>query len=348
MSKYGIFLPISSGGWIVSDTAPVIDGSYGYNRDAAVAADRLGFDFVMSQAKWRGYGGRTDHWGRTLESMTMMAGLAEATERVQIWATTHTILFNPAIAAKMFATLDQISGGRAGMNIVVGSYAQEFAQMGMWPKDLDHADRYRYSEEWVQALLRLWEEESVTLDGEFFSLDDCRSLPQPTPRPTLICAGRSATGLDFQGKYCDAAFLSADELPGLRYVSREAKAAAERYGRSIETYTMVTVVMDETDAGAERRRAQLTEGVDEVALANMAAAYGMQTDPNATPSAKAQRQKGFQTEVVAGSPESVTEQIGHLVDYAELDGLMLVFPDYRSDLAAFGESVLPGLTGIPS
>ncbi|WP_127781716.1 LLM class flavin-dependent oxidoreductase [Rhodococcus sp. X156] len=342
-TEYGVFLPISNGGWIVSDTTPPIEATYDYNKQAAVAADRLGFDFVMSQGKWRGYGGRTDHWGRTLESMTMMAGLAEATERVKIWSTVHTILFNPAIVAKMFTTLDQISNGRVGMNVVVGSYSQEFAQMGLWPEHLDHADRYRYSEEWVQLLLRLWSEDSVTAHGEFFNLEDCSSRPHPEKTPTLICAGRSPAGIDFQAKYCDASFLSAFDLAGLQQVSREVKQAAAEQGRAIKTYTMTTVVMDETDAAAEARCREYSRGVDREALENMAIAYGMQTDKNATPSAKAQEQAGFQSEVVAGSPETVLEKIEELVSYAELDGLMLIFPDYVVDLEHFGTLVLPKL-----
>jgi pyrimidine oxygenase len=57
-----------------------------------------------------------------------MAGIAEATKNVRIWATMHPLLQNPAVAAKMIATLDHISGGRAGLNIVAGAYKGEFAR----------------------------------------------------------------------------------------------------------------------------------------------------------------------------------------------------------------------------
>lgn len=124
--EYGIFLPIGNGGWMLSTTAPHPEANYEWNKRAALHAETIGLDFVMSMAKWRGFGGSTDHWGRSLESMTMMAALAEATSRVKIWATLHANVHNPAIAAKMVATLQDISGGRAGMNIVNGSYAGEF------------------------------------------------------------------------------------------------------------------------------------------------------------------------------------------------------------------------------
>ena len=84
--ELGIFLPIGNGGWIMSETAPHPQATYEYNRKAAILAEEAGLDFIMSMGKWRGYGGATDHWGHTLESVSMMSGLAEATSRVKIWA----------------------------------------------------------------------------------------------------------------------------------------------------------------------------------------------------------------------------------------------------------------------
>lgn len=340
-TEYGIFLPIGSGGWIVSETAPHPEATYEYNREAAVLAEAHGFDFIMSMGKWRGYGGTTGHWEHTLESMTMMAGLAEATERVKVWATIHANLFHPALAAKMFTTLQEVSGGRAGMNIVVGSYAREFEQMGLWRQDLDHAGRYRYTEEWATALRRLWTEDSVTLDGEFFQLDDCRSLPHPGPLPTLVGAGRSPAGLGFQARHCDGSFLTAQDLPGLREASRRVKEGAARQGRSIRTYSMLTVVMDETDAAAEARRAEYGRGADIEAIVNMKRSWGLPLEKALSLTAECPEDEAFQTPFVTGSPETVAERVRALVEEAELDGLMLIFPDYHADLRAFGERVMP-------
>ena len=132
MKEFGVFLPVANGGWIVSDTTPLLDGGWPQNRDAALVAEEEGFDFVMAMGKWRGFGGATSHWGTSLEAVTMMAGIAAVTKRVKVWATLHAILHNPAVAAKMIATLDHISGGRAGLNIVAGAYRGEFEQMDAW------------------------------------------------------------------------------------------------------------------------------------------------------------------------------------------------------------------------
>lgn len=341
--ELGIFLPIGNGGWIMSETAPHPQATYEYNRKAAVLAEDAGLDFIMSMGKWRGYGGKTDHWGRTLESISMMSGLAEATNRVKIWATIHTNLFNPAIAAKMYTTMQQISQGRVGMNIVVGAYAQEFSQMGLWDESMDHAARYRYTEEWVQVLKRLWSEDSVTHDGEFFHLDDCQSRPHPETMPTLISAGRSPAGVAFQARHCDGSFLTADDLPGLRTVSDQVKAAAAENGRSIKTYTMCTVVLDETDKAAAARRKEYGRGADVEAIVNMKTSWGLPLDRALSMTAAAPEDEAFQTAVVHGSPETVTERIQELVAETGIDGLMMIFPDYHADLPVFGETVMPRL-----
>ena len=77
-----------------------------------------------------------------MESLTLMAGLASVTERIDLYATVHPLLVHPAVAAKMLQTIDNISGGRAGVNIVTGWNKYEFSQMGMWPGDDYYAMRY--------------------------------------------------------------------------------------------------------------------------------------------------------------------------------------------------------------
>ncbi|MBB2902752.1 pyrimidine oxygenase [Kineococcus radiotolerans] len=342
-TEYGIFLPIGNGGWIMSETAPHPRATYAYNREAALTADRLGLDFVMSMAKWRGYGGRTDHWGETLESMTMMSALAEATQRVKVWATVHTNLFHPALVAKMFATLDQVSDGRCGMNVVVGAYEHEFSQMGQWRSDFSHDDRYRYTEEWLHLVQRLWSEDSVTAHGEFFTLDDCQSRPHPSRRPTLVSAGRSEAGLRFQAAHCNGSFLTAEDLPGLRAAGEHVKALAAERGRSLRTYAMLTVVLDETDAAAEARFREHGRGYDAEAITNMKLSWGLPLDRAMSMTAGDEAHEAFQTAVVVGGPASVAEQVLTHVHETGLDGLMLIFPDYLQDLPAFGELVLPTL-----
>lgn len=343
--EFGVFLPVANGGWIISDTVPPLDGLWKQNLEASVTADRVGMDFVMSMGKWRGFGGVTDHWGTQMESMTMMAGIAQATQHVKLWATIHPLLQNPAVAAKMVTTLDHISGGRAGLNIVAGAYKAEFDQMGAWDESLDHDDRYALTEEWTTIIKRLWSEPSVTHDGRFFQMKDCQSNPKPLskPHPDLIAAGMSERGFDFAIHQVDACFIGGRTPDERRDSSRRAKAVAEQYGRSIKTYAMCTIIFAETDAKAEALVEHYREGVDMGAVIEMLKSWGV---PPERLSEVAKRQGAFMTQTAVGSPATCKHEIEEFLTYCELDGIMLIFPDYVEGLKMFGADVLPSLRAV--
>lgn len=340
----GVFLPIANGGWILSSNAPRLDGSYAYNRKVALLADSVGLDFIMSMAKYRGYGGETEHWRYALDSTALMAALAEATSRVKIWTTTHTLLQNPAVTAKMMATLDQISGGRAGLNVVTGAYKGEFAQMGAWPDDIGHDDRYALATEWIRAIKALWTQDHVTMDGRYFKLDDCMSDPKPATRPFLVCAGTSKVGMRFTSEEMDALFLSGGTIPELAAASRAAKDDANEIGRTIRTYSMMTILFGETDAAAEAEAARYRAGLDEGALRGMMRAYGFLDAEIGKENMFVQKARStFMTPHVLGTPETVIDRLSAIFEQTSLDGLMLIFPDYLTGLPIFGEQVLPVL-----
>jgi pyrimidine oxygenase len=342
---FGVFLPVASGGWIISSTTPPLDGLWKQNREAAIVADEVGLDFVMSMGKWRGFGGETNHWGVSMESLMMMAGIAEATKRVKVWATVHALLHNPAVTAKMITTLDHISGGRAGLNIVAGAYKDEFSQMGAWDETLSHDDRYELAEEWTTIIKRLWSEESVDFDGRFFHMKDCRSDPKPLsrPRPDLICAGMSERGFRFSVRESDACFIGGRSPEEHRDASRRAKAVAAEYEKTIKTYAMCTVIHDDTDAGAQALVKRYAEGKDMGAILTMLKSWGVPADKL---SDVADKQGAFMTQTAVGSPETCAEQVERFITECELDGVMLIFPDYVQGLKMFGADILPKMQAV--
>ena len=340
----GVFLPIANGGWILSKNKPQIDASYAYCRDAAVLTEKHGLDFAMAMAKYRGFGGETEHWDYQLDSYLTIAGVAEATNRVKVWGTVHTLLQNPGVVAKMVATLDQISGGRAGLNIVTGSYKDEFAQMGAWRDDVNHDERYDLAYEWIQAIKALWTGESITKAGKYFSLEDCRSLPTPSTRPFLVCAGTSGKGMRFSADEVDAIFLSGGSPEELKTASEKAKGVAADLGKTIRTYSMMTPVFGETDAEAEAFAQSIRDGFDEGALHGMMRAYGfLDSEIGKENDFTRKSRAGFMTPHVIGTPETVIEKLTELFEVSGTDGLMLIFPDYMKDIPIFGEKVLPVL-----
>jgi pyrimidine oxygenase len=341
--EYGVFLPVANGGWIVSQATPPLDGGWTQNRDAAIAAEQAGFDFAMAMGKWRGFGGVTGHWGTSLEAVTMMAGIAALTSRIQVWATLHAILFNPVVAAKMIATLDHISGGRAGLNIVAGAFSGEFAQMGAWNDSLSHDDRYDLADEWTEILTRLWSQPRVDFHGRYFDITDCVCDPKPLKRPRLICAGMSPRGFDFSVRRTDGCFIGGRNEDETRDASRRAKDLAARLGKPIKTYAMMTVVWGATDEEAEAKAAAYRAGLDEGAVAGMLESYGVPKDGTGGNAMTARAQGAFMTQAVIGAPATCAARIEAFVRACDLDGLMFIFDEYPSGLAMAGAEILPRL-----
>ena len=339
---FGIFMPMANGGWILSSTAPVLDGSYDYNRKVALLAEEHGLDFIMAMAKWRGFGGVTQHWRYSLESQMLMAALAALTKRVRVVATVHTLLQNPAVTAKMMATLDQISGGRAGLNVVTGSYKGEFEQMHAWRDNVGHDERYDLADEWIQVIKRLWAEDSVTFQGKYFTMDDCQSDPKPVRQPFLVCAGTSARGMRFTVDRMDAMFCGGKDEAELAEVSRAAKQVARDSGRSIKTYTMTTLVIGETDADAQAQADRFREGFDEGAWRGMMRAYGFLDAEIGRENAFVQKARsGFMASHLIGAPDTITERLCSMLEHCSLDGMMLIFPDYLAAIPVLAKAILP-------
>ena len=342
MKEFGVFLPIANGGWIVSRNTPVLDGGWEQNRQAALLAEAEGLDFVMAMGKWRGFGGDTGHWGHSLEAVTMLAGIAAITSRVKVWATLHTILHNPAVAAKMIATLDHISGGRAGLNIVAGAYRGEFEQMDAWDATLSHDARYDLTQEWTSVVKSLWSKPRTDFNGKYFTFSDCVSAPKPLAPPFLICAGMSSRGFDFSVRECDGCFIGGATQEETRQASLRAKSLAASLGKTIKTYCMMTVITAPTEAQAEAKAQKYRDGLDEGAVLGMLESYGVPLSGKGN--AMTARAKGaFMTQTAIGSPASCAAQIESFLRDCEIDGLMFIFDDYHEGLRVTGREILPAL-----
>ena len=149
-------------GQLPCEAAPRIEpaGQQGDGRATAQVAghDRLadaaGIEFLLPIARWRGYGGETDFEGETLETISWAGGMLAATERLTAFGTVHAPLVHPIFAAKQLATLDHMSAGRIGLNIVCGWNQDEFEMFGVAQRA--HDDRYAYGAEWFEVVQRIW------------------------------------------------------------------------------------------------------------------------------------------------------------------------------------------------
>ena len=193
--KLGLFGTNCSYGLIMSHAPTTYEATWAHTKEIAQRADALGFEALVPIARWRGFGGTTNFNGNCFETYTWAAGLAEATENIGIFATSHLPTVHPIVAAKAAVTIDHISGGRFGLNLVMGWFSPE---MDMFHgEQRQHDERYAFGQEWIDLVKRLWSEEgSFDADGLVLRGREAGVLPEAAPgaAPRADQRGQLAVG----------------------------------------------------------------------------------------------------------------------------------------------------------
>jgi pyrimidine oxygenase len=351
--KFGIFLPNGSNGYIISRGSPQYSPTFEHNKAIAIEAERQGFHMILSMMKYRGFGGDTGYWDECLETLTLMAALGAVTQTLELYPTATLLAHHPAVVARMVATIDDVSDGRCGLNIVTGWNKPEYSQMGMWRGDEYYNSRYQYAREYVQILKELWRHGTVTRKTEHFNLDDCQCFPLPKHEVPLVSAGQSDAGFQFVAEYADKSFMHIERSHLKEKVDR-LKAAGTRTGRKVGAYALFHLITAETDREAAEIQDRIVQGVDLVALGNLHASAAMDTneggvskrlvaaDLSRTP---AEGHGAFMSiPTICGSYESVAEQMNGIVAESQVDGFLFSFPDFVRGIRAFGEHIRPRLS----
>jgi pyrimidine oxygenase len=342
----GVFLPVTNNGWIISKTSPQFLPSFAHNKAICQLAEKIGFSYVFSMAKWKGFGGEVEFWKYSLESMILMTGLAAAAPSLQLIASIAPSLMHPGVFAKMAASMDDVAGGRMGFNIVSAGNKGEYTQMGLYPDNFEDF-RYDYNEEWVTMVRRLWKEESVTMKGKYFTLDDCVSFPKPVQAdPPITCATSSERGFHFVGKYCTDGLFGGGDLPDQMKLSRRMKEVAAGYDRKVRTHTLVILVQGDSDADAQRILKHYEDGADREAIHNI---YSLRTRSKSSEHGVQYRER-FESDSLrlfyagvpfVGGPERIADMIEALAVEGDLDGFLFIFPDFIDGLTRFDAQVNP-------
>jgi FMNH2-dependent dimethyl sulfone monooxygenase len=341
--KLGVFNFNCSGGMTMVDDSPHRI-EWETMRQIARKADEMGLEAIVPVARWRGYGGSSNFNGTSFEPFTWAAGLAEATERTAVFATVHLPLMHPVAAAKMAATIDHISGGRLGLNLVMGWFTNEMGMFGVAQRE--HDSRYAYGSEWVEIVNRLWtEEEPFDHHGEFFDLTEAQSWPKPLqrPRPIMINAGSSPVGLDFAAREVDFNFTSVTTVAAAREFTPKVRShAREKYDRELGVITNAVIVCRETEAEAERAYEEILERGDWEGARNVMEVLGIesQTFGEHIREFEAKFVVGFGAHAIVGTPEQVAAGLIELSE-AGIDGVFFGLPNYVDELDIFAERVLP-------
>ena len=188
-----------------------------------------------------------------LEPITVLGAIAAATERIGLIATASTTYYEPYNLARLFSTLDFVSKGRAGWNIVTTSTDAAAENFGLTAHP-DPAQRYKRAAEFVDAATRLWdswEDDAVVLDrengqyadtdkihrtefvGEHLSVRGAFNAPRsPQGYPVLVQAGASNDGRAFAARYAEAIFTAHQSLANAQAFYSDIKSQAKGLGRN--------------------------------------------------------------------------------------------------------------------
>ncbi|MCA2210958.1 LLM class flavin-dependent oxidoreductase [Nocardia rosealba] len=218
-----------------------------------------------------------------LEPITLLTAIASATTHLGLIATASTTYYEPYNLARLFSSLDHISGGRAGWNIVTTGTDVAAANFGL-DRHPDHRERYARAREFVDAVVALWdswEDDAIVLDraagiyadadkihpidfvGEYLRVrGPFNSARTPQGRPVLVQAGASNEGRAFAGRYAEAIFTAHQRLSDAQAFYADIKAKAAEYGRAAEEVRIlpgISPFIADTESAARRLEREFNE-----------------------------------------------------------------------------------------
>ncbi|MFF1795557.1 LLM class flavin-dependent oxidoreductase [Kitasatospora sp. NPDC058263] len=257
------------------DSARVTDIHY-YLELARLAERGLLDSVFIADALW--HKPRSNYCGG-LEPLTVLSGLALGTEHIGLIATASTSYYEPFHLARMFSSLDHISGGRVGWNIVVSNSVNEARNFNR-PAMLPHQQRYDRADEFLAVAHRLWEswdEDAVVRDranghytdpdrihridhqGEYFAVRGPLNIQRsPQSRPFLVQAGASEAGRSFAARHADAVFTVQENVrDGARFRTEMRRRAAAN-GRTVKVLPGLIPIVGATQAEADEKKRELT------------------------------------------------------------------------------------------
>jgi FMN-dependent oxidoreductase (nitrilotriacetate monooxygenase family) len=242
---------------------------------------------------------KRSHTVTSFEPFTLLSALAGATERLGLIATGSTTFDAPYHVARRFASLDHISGGRAGWNIVTTSNPDAAHNFGL-SEHVEHAERYRRAREFYDVVTGLWDswaddafirdvERGIFFDpdkmhvlnhqGKYLSVRGPLNIARPIQGwPVIVQAGASDAGRQLAAETAEVVFTAQSDLAAGREFYADVKARMQKAGRSRDDMKILPacfVVVGESVEEARAKRARLDSLVHyESAIASLSIALG--------------------------------------------------------------------------
>jgi FMN-dependent oxidoreductase (nitrilotriacetate monooxygenase family) len=239
------------------------------------------------------------HTATSFEPFTLLSALAAVTERIGLVATGSTTFDAPYHVARRFASLDHISNGRAGWNIVTTSNPNAALNFGL-TEHVEHDERYRRAREFYEVVTGLWDswaddafvrdiDSGIYFDpaklhvlnhkGEHYSVRGPLNIARPVQGwPVIVQAGSSEAGRRLAAETAEAVFTVQNSIAAGQAFYADVKSRMEKAGRARDHMKILPatfVVVGETVEEARAKRAVLDSLVDYVnAIASLSIALG--------------------------------------------------------------------------
>ncbi|WP_435864268.1 LLM class flavin-dependent oxidoreductase [Streptomyces phaeochromogenes] len=239
--------------WRLPESDPYAHVELGHYVHLARIAERGTFDSLFLADGPQLWGNLAQRPAGALEPLTLLTALATATEHIGLIATASTSYNSPYNLARKFASLDIISGGRAGWNIVTTAGAEAARNFGL-DAEPAHAERYARAAEFLDVALKLWdswEDDAIVADkaagvwgddtrvhparhkGRYFSVEGALNVPRtPQGYPLLVQAGSSEDGKEFAARYAEAVFTAQQTIEDAQAFYADLKSRTAAAGRN--------------------------------------------------------------------------------------------------------------------
>jgi FMN-dependent oxidoreductase (nitrilotriacetate monooxygenase family) len=283
------------GDWRHPDAQPTASTDFQFYKRQAQIAEAGKFDFLFVADSVYITEKSSPHYLNRFEPLTILSALAGATNNIGLVATLTVSYSEPFNVARQFASLDHISGGRAGWNVVT-SWLEGSAANYSREKHYAHDVRYRLAGEYldvVQGLWDSWEDDALTFNkqsgeffdpaklhtlnhkGEFFSVKGPLNISRsPQGQPVIFQAGASEDGKNFAAQRADAIFVSHDELDAAQAYYKDVKARAAGFGRDPDQLHILPSARPVVGRTPEEAEAKYQELINLVSIENALSALG--------------------------------------------------------------------------
>ncbi len=343
--KLGLFSMNSDGGLTLTRVPERWPARWDEIVDVAQMADRAGIEFILPIARWKGFGGEMNSREWSLETFTFAAGLAGVTKNIGVFSTVHVPMVHPVFAAKALATIDHVSGGRAGLNIVCGWNPEEFAMFGTELREVD--DRYGQGQEWFDIMQRIYTSDApFDYDGKFYKLKAVSGKPAPVqkPRPVTLNAAFSPPGRDFAAKAADFLFTTFVDIEKGREHIDDMKRRAQAHGREVGVFTTCHVVcrphQSEAEDYYERYAVTMADHASVDHYMGQKEKFSGSHDAEAYRLHRKRFAGGAGTYPLVGTPEHIASEMARM-HKAGFAGTTVSFVNFRNELPYFIATVLP-------